>query len=334
MEKLFKQINLAKLKIENLRAEDSLVLPIFTDLHTDNVAHKDAQKIIEVLKLITREIDVDAVINLGDNVSMLGRRLHITNDELKKVMEDLFSAIYEAVNRPLIMVHGNHDAIGTDFFKPDFWNGIVKNKFGVQSAEYSASGSYYYLDCEKAKTRLVILSIPSESDLEAEHPTPVWAFGESQLKWLKDIALDTENNVIIISHVPLYYSYNGGETRLLETWNGEKVTSSHYADLCGWIEDRDEAAKIIEAFNGKSGAKVIACLSGHTHKDSLWMPFEEKDDHTNPLPCHQVVTGRACPPECESSEFGVSVDIAVWTPSKNEFNLIRIGDGEDREIIF
>ena len=173
MEKLFKQINLAKLKIQNLRAADSLVLPIFTDLHADNVAHADAQKVIEVLKLITREIRVDSVIDLGDNLSMLGRYEHITNDELKMVMEDMFSAIYEAVNCPLIMVNGNHDAIGTDFFKPDFWNEIVKGKYWVQNAEYSSSGSYYYLDFENAKTRLVILSVPSDSKLKTEHPTPI-----------------------------------------------------------------------------------------------------------------------------------------------------------------
>ncbi len=31
-------------------------------------------------------------------------------------------------------------------------------------------------------------------------------------------------------------------------------------------------------------------------------------------------------------KIGISIDIAVSTPSKKEFNIIRIGDGEDRKI--
>ncbi len=35
----------------------------------------------------------------------------------------------------------------------------------------------------------------------------------------------------------------------------------------------------------------------------------------------------------ETARIGVAVDIAVWTPSEGEINMVRIGDGEDRKVI-
>lgn len=37
-------------------------------------------------------------------------------------------------------------------------------------------------------------------------------------------------------------------------------------------------------------------------------------------------------PECDHIQFGISIDIVVWTPSENEFHLIRVGDGENRRV--
>ena len=86
---------------------------------------------------------------------MLGRNIHISNSDLKVVMEEILGSIYEVINTPLLLTNGNHDAIGTDFFKSDFWNRVVKNKFGNRDAVYDVAGSYYYVDYDKADTRLV-----------------------------------------------------------------------------------------------------------------------------------------------------------------------------------
>ena len=327
-EKLLNQIKGAKVKIKELIREDSLVFPIITDLHTQNANFDFSRVIADTLKAVTSEIKADALINLGDNLSMLGRYDKITNDNLKKIFVDLFNLIYENINCPIIAVNGNHDAIGTDFFKADFWNSIIKGKYGNENAVYADEGSYYYIDYEKAKTRLIILSMPYDSDLEAENPTPLWGFGKKQLNWLKTIALNTEYDIIILNHAPFYYEYTGGETKLLEVFTGDRVAYSHYANLCGWIDDRDEAVEILKNSRGR----VVCCLSGHTHMDSLWKSGEEKGGYKNTLPCYQVVTGSACIPDWEASTFKIRIDIAVWTPSLNELNMIRIGEGEDRKI--
>ena len=329
-EKVLASINEAKAKIEQIRKEDSLVFPIFTDLHTEDVGHEYSERLLSALELIKNSFDYDALIDLGDNFSMLGRDIHITNDELESRFVRVLSAIYEAQGKPIINVNGNHDAPGTDFFKPDFWNRIVKWKYGNDTAVYDDCGAYYYIDYEKADTRLVVLSLPCDSDIEAEMPTPIWGFGEKQLKWLKDTALDTNKNVIILSHVPFYDKYTGDMEATLGVWTGEVEKVSYISALCGWIEDLDQAVEIIEE---KAGKKLVAVLSGHTHLDDLFMPYEEKNGSKNPLPCPQVVTTATCFTEGKELEIGISIDVAVWTPSKRELNMIRIGDGEDRRVL-
>lgn len=332
--KVIESVAIAKKQIDSLRTEDTLVFPLFTDLHTADVKYEYTQKLITALKIITQEIDYDALINLGDNFSMLGRSIHITDDELKKRFESLFCAISEATDcHPMINVNGNHDALGTDFFKPDFWNSIVKGKYGNTHAIYGNEGAYYYIDYEKANTRLVALSIPSNSDIESEMPTPIWKFGKPQIEWLKKIALNTDKNIIILSHVPFWYKYTDDTESTLEVWNGTEVRKSYVSALCGWIEDSDAVAKIIEEFNN-GASKVVACLSGHTHSDSLLLPFEEKFGEKNPLPCCQIVTTAACFTRNVALKVGIGIDIAVYTPSKGELQMIRIGDGENRKVTF
>ena len=312
-------------KVNAVRREDSLIFPIFTDLHTMGVHHEFSQKLLAALKLICDKIPCNAVINLGDTFNMLGRTIQIDNDELKTRFEELYSVICKAVDLPLINVNGNHDAIGTDFFKPDFWNSIVKGKFGNTSAVYSTDGSYYYLDI--ADTRFVVMSLPCDSDLYAENPTPLWRFGEKQLCWLKNIALNTDKSVIILSHVPFYYiKYYGDPEAMLDVWNGSEVRKSYVSALCGWIDDIDEASDIVNTF-AKNG-RLVACLSGHTHADSLWEPFKTLGNYTNPLLCYQIVTAGVL--INNYSEF--VVDVAVWTPSENKLSLVRVGAGEDREV--
>ncbi len=318
-------------KINKIRKSDSLIFPLFTDMHAMANNQKTAL-LCAVLKGITNQIPCDAVINLGDNLGMLGRIDHISTADIKTLLEQLFSDMYESVKCPILFANGNHDGIGTDFFEADFWNGIVKQQYGNKNAVYGDEGSYYYVDFEKANTRVIVLSVPCGSDLDAEHPTPIWAFGEKQIKWLQNKALKVCGNVIIVMHVPFYYHYFGDEERLFDVWNGKEAKTSFMPDLCGRITDREQALSVIKAFAEREDARLVACFSGHTHADELWHPGEQKDKHCNGLPCPQIVTAGTFIPEKDHEKFGISVDIAVWTPSENSLKVFRVGDGNDREI--
>ena len=325
-----KSVGVAKEKLDVLRAEDSLVFALFTDLHTGDSDSAYTKRLTTALAEISDEISPDAVINMGDSFAMLGRDIHITNDELKARFERVFEAVYKASGCPVIHVNGNHDAPGTDFFKADYWNEIVKGKYGNTNAVYG-DGAYYYIDYDNADTRLVVMSLPSDSDIDCQMPTPIWKFGKNQLKWLSDVAFDTDKKVIILNHVPFYDKYTGDENATLGVWTGTEEKVSYISALCGSVEDLEDALVVIK----KNEDKLVACLSGHTHTDGLFAGYEEKNGVKNPLHCPQVVTNSACFTEDAGlkMDMGISIDIVLWTPSKMELNLLRIGDGEDRKVL-
>lgn len=327
--KLEEYTNSAKLKVESLICDDSLVFPVFSDLHTMDKEHEFSRKLIASLDMITSKIKCDAILDLGDNFNMLGRYIQISNEELKSRFIELFEEIQATTNLPIINVHGNHDGIGTDFFVSDYWNDITKGKWGNTNAVYSDNGSYYYIDCEKSYTRLVALSLPHGSDLEAENPTPLWSFGRDQLDWMRNTAFATDRDVIILSHVPFFCKNRGTNQDLLGVWNGSEERMSYIVALCGWIDDVDEAVEIINEYDSRLDTRLVACLSGHTHRDSMLATGEmTKNNRTNPLPCYQIVTASPF------IDIDLAIDVAVYSRSKGQLDMIRVGSGEDRRITF
>lgn len=197
-----------------------MFFPLFSDLHTENVDHPYARALIEALDATTDAISCDLAVDLGDNFSMLGRKTHISNENLQHVGEELLGRIAAAAGCPMLYPNGNHDAPGTDFYSPAFWNGVVKGRFANAGTGYDGIGSYCYLDHEPSDTRLVVLSCPYDSRIEEEYPTPEWAMGKAQLRWLRDQALDTTHNVILLMHVPPFFWYHGDETPILHVFTG------------------------------------------------------------------------------------------------------------------
>ena len=197
---------------------------------------------------------------------------------------------------------------------------------------FDAQGSYYYVDFDKADTRIVALSVPSDSDIEAEYPTPVWGFGKAQLAWLERTALATDKHVILLIHVPFYDEYRGDMAATLPVFTGEREAVSYISALCGWIDDVEEAAAIVNRFAERTG-KLVGCFSGHTHADSLRGGLEELDGYKNPLICPQVVTRSFWRAKHGADECPFAMDVLVWTASERRLELVRIGDGEDRRIL-
>lgn len=343
---LLKSAAVAGESVHRFRSDDSLVFLLFSDLHMKTVESDEVEKLLMALKAADLEISPDLVINLGDNPGMLGREQHITNDNLAGLLTRLFDNMQSAVNCPMLLIHGNHDAPGTDFHKPDFWNEIIKGRYGHDKAVYGPEGSYCYLDISTVKTRFVILSMPYESDIDSLIPSPCWKFGDEQLRWLANDALNTEYSVILLSHVPFFYEYRGNRESMLDVWTGERTAKSYIKDLCGEIADREIAVAILSAFQKHEEyrddtlgiclkaspftASLAACFSGHTHKDALLQSEEVMDKNTNPLPCTQVVTKTATIFYGDEPHMGISLDAIVWSPSERSFHIFRIGDGENR----
>ncbi|MBQ3546885.1 MAG: metallophosphoesterase [Clostridia bacterium] len=324
-------------ELERVRAEvrsivktNSLVFVMYSDLHSYGIETESTAKFVDCLGNLCNTVNPTAVVNLGDNFAMLGREKHIETTVLADKYGALLGTVKDKINCPLLLMNGNHDALGTDFFKPQFWFNIVNGKYDDGLANRIDGKGYYYVDFDDAKTRLVFMSVPSDSDLYAEHPTPFWKFGEAQLKWLDEIALNTDYKVLLFSHVPFFYKYTGDMESKLSVWNGEYEAKSYISALCGWIDDAEDAAKIV-----KAKGNVLACFSGHVHIDFLREPYEVQGEHINYLPCRQVVIRNAVGHSRDGSEnvFEMAIDIMVYDPIDNKIEIVRFGDGKNRKVL-
>ena len=322
---LDKKLDALKAKLDEFKEPNSLVFALFSDLHASGVETDRANKFLEALEAVCKRVNPDAVVNLGDNLAMLGRTEHITNERLLSVFCDLFDKIKSATKKPLFILNGNHDGIGTDFFKPEFFNSAVKGKYDDGLAKYDGEGSYYYVDFAKARLRAVFLSVPCDSDKLTTNQTPVCSFGKKQLAWLRSVALNTDYEIVLFCHLPFFYEFRGDNTTTVEVWNGSTTATSFRSALCGGIDDVSEA---IDILNQKT---PVACFSGHIHASTLFAPHEVKGADKNPLSCAQFTIKQAVAPNPKEDELGVAIDLIVWNPTEKRLGVIKL-DCEQGEI--
>ena len=326
-------------KINLLVSEDSLIIPVFTDMHLNNTQGTSFRLLLQSLKSLHSQTPFHAVISLGDNLSMLGRDTHASNEMIAELLEDILNQISDAAQVPCYYINGNHDGIGTDFFTEDFWAAVVNDKYDCGMAKRNENSAYFYVDYDKSGVRLIFLSMPCGSDLDAAYPTPLWKFGDTQLKWLEETALSTagDRDIVIFSHVPIYYSHIGDPSLTLKVWDGHKETASYIEDLYGRAEDQEEIENILLSYSARNPhSRIAACIYGHTHADSFLAPLETAELKQHNLPYYQVeiscLDTKRNKTLYTDTSLGIAFDILVLTPSEKKLTMVRFGDGKDREI--
>ena len=326
-------------KIADIASDDSLVIPVFTDMHISDIHEHTFQLLLQSLKAICSQVMLDAVISLGDHLSMLGRDFHVSNETVAALLREIFDQISDITQVPCYHINGNHDGIGTDFFTEEFWYSIVMKKYDCGMAKREGNSAYFYVDHDKADVRLIFLSMPCGSDLDTEFPTPLWKFGEKQLKWLKETALPTagERDIVLFSHVPIYYSHSGDPTLKLTVWDGIRETESYIEDLYGRVEDQAAIEDILFSYaEGNPGSRIAACIYGHNHEDSFLAPKETRESKQHNLPYYQVEISSLNTKNNvalrKNAKIGIAFDIVVLTPSERKLSFVRFGDGQNREI--
>ena len=89
---------------------------------------------------------------------------------------------------------------------------------------------------------------------------------------------------MIFSHVPLCSVYNGDPSVLMDVWDGKSARKATRASLCGWIDDRENAERILNRFDN-----IICAIAGHEHFDAVYEPGEERNEFTNRLSFPQLI---------------------------------------------
>ncbi len=327
----------------------------FSDAHLYSPEDPTFAALCGALSALDGEDRPMAVVDLGDNLAMLGREESADNARIADYLSRISEKVQAASDLPLFSVNGNHDGIGTDFFDVPLWNRAIGARYArgksVHEGEREEQSAYYYVDLPDNGLRLVVLSLPHGSDLTAEMPTPLWLFGDTQLAWLAEqaLAVPMGTDVLVLCHVPLCCAaYFGDFSQTLEVFDGQKRATATIASLCGWIEDRDTIEAILGAFAAHTtfdddargihadysgSGKLLAVISGHEHCDAVLYPGDPLGQYVNQLPCPQILIAAALSrwnPSAEDRTAGYAFD--VITVSDTKIHLKRIGDGEDRVV--
>ena len=290
-----------------------LTLVILTDLHYDpgkeepstlRPTFRAVSSIMDELK--KRGKQIDAVWNLGDFING-----HHTNKAEAKAQIQTVLSVQGAVSENAHNIMGNHDnniqatwndpsQPETEILTPEELNELLENKNTVQTEIHNSERvTDYYVDFDTI--RVICLS--------ADYTT----FLPETTEWFQTTALDTEKEVMILSHIPTRPEWGFKN----DVVGGEAIEA------------------VIRAFIDRGG-RVIAYIHGHDHGDMI----RKADGWTSvAIGCarFQVPTSNGTPgmtyqERNEKDETMLLFDVISIDQQTQTVRFIRFGAGEDREI--
>ena len=297
--------------------EPCLVFPLITDIHMSSTNGSQSQQLllketIRNIKWFVKNVNCDFVLNLGDN-SDGNVAKHFTVGENAIIERNM-----KSTGLPYFFVLGNHDTnyynysdyVSFDEFYSTYFSPCHDVIFNPET-----HGTEYYIDFDVGVRLVVINANYGEGGR--------YAFSSSTGAWLSEKALDTENIVLLCSHLSAVYTQN---------WNNTDPTNS---------------ADIISAIQGfiNSGG-IIVQLCGHSHCD-----YAFTSPWTNVFSCcnkcqqvdvteaeYQMITGYVDGLVAPERSVGTVTEdcwsVVVVKPTSRKINLIRFGAGSNREYTF
>lgn len=265
----------------------------------------------------------------------------------------------------ILAVKGNHDAwTGSDGGGNNYIKGLPPEKlyrqlFAPQAMDirrvFGNDGSYYYVDDLPLKTRFICLNsqwaaYEENADGTAKYTTQKGVgFGQEQLEWLTDIALDVPENysVILALHVPPTDSladgrhYASGENardmsvlRGIITAYCDKTTysGSYTHTTRGAYLQEDTWADVAVScdFSGYEG-ELLGIFCGHSHYDQFTV-----SDLPAPIVCVTSAINTPYDTDWSVRRQGTSdetvIDFVCVNRKTRKIDLIRCGYGNDRII--
>lgn len=288
--------------------EAELKLIVFTDIHHDPAYEVDPLKeTLACAGKVGKKIGADAIWCLGDLIN--GH--NSTKEEATKLIREVI-AEEEKTGLAFHNLEGNHDSNIQSTWDGSGGYGMevvlgpeeLAQVIGQSGEEHSGLRSTdYWVDFEEQGIRVICLS--------ADYTT----FTEETAEWLRESALKTEMDVLVMSHCP---------TRAEWGFNGD-------------VQDGELIEKELKDFCDRGGT-VIALIHGHDHGDMI--------ETAEALPWAGVAIGCArfsvpkggATPGMEYAARNaddatkVLFDTVCVDKEKREVRLIRFGAGEDRVI--
>lgn len=286
-------------KAEMKNTSDEIVIPTITDTHyTENSLRSSGHKIahergIEYAKLsieMANHINIDAIAHTGDMID--GRALpEQSEQELKNIVE-----AYGVVNKPKILVKGNHDtnylhygrsgtniaanALEADKFLPNTKTKELMSRYwsqdNIQTASLNNDGVYGYVDLHSKKTRIIMLdSYDLNEVLDSKgkriySPRSYLGYQQAQLTWLVSTlqSIPNDYDVLVFSHVSITKGYSPdnnefnvkGVAEILKAFQRKTTVSYKFTH-------EHFGATVNATFDSSKKGKIIATIAGHQHAD-------------------------------------------------------------------
>lgn len=225
--------------------------------------------------------DVDCVILGGDLI-------HGTSSYAKSVADlEYFAEMFKKCHVPVLANRGNHDTndyhnLSNNKTKVEnvidqaTWNDILVDDLSKNTAVHDKNNpesTYYYVDFESKKTRLIVLDAYNYPVLADANGYSVWraetwtGMEDAQLRWLAQVALDAEKQgwtYVLSCHAPIVgpetFGNSGLVQKIVTAFNNKTTTTVN-----GWTVDYTNAT-----------GNIPFSVSGHTHISSTRY-FEDAD---------------------------------------------------------
>ena len=201
-------------------------------------------------------VEMDFVGHLGDIVRGYSVEDIDSPENMRACMDDMVNRFVNNAKIPVMMTVGNHDT-----------NSMWCNKWGDHTTQITPAeqktrifdrlkehngdkmvtdddGSYYYMDFPEDGIRVIMLNTSNDT-YDGTKMCSTSLVSEKQIEWFKTEALNTQNRVIVMSHIPFTTAVE--ENKLPK--GGAEIT-----------------AAVEEFVSG--GGKFIAYCCGHKHGKS------------------------------------------------------------------
>ena len=234
-------------KLESYCTEKALVFALVTDSHIYNYSDKKSKgwwkDTIRNIKAVNSVYQLDALVHMGDMVNGSLPKAE-TIDLIRETRDDLRSVL-----EPNFILVGNHDDNSFTSYP------ITEAEMYALFCRYNekdvtnrpTNKLYWYKDYNSLGIRVVFLSSHLGDGLDGQ-TSETWGYPQDEVTWFINEALDTDKQILMLSHMPFTQGYISGNSNL--PTNGNLMIQA------------------VNTFIGNGGV-VIGLINGHTHFDYI-----------------------------------------------------------------
>lgn len=344
-------------KINSIAEKDSSIVIFGTDLHqalssairSNSKIYRYSNNHIKNMVELTKMVNADLLVLGGDNADG-----STSKEQQISALKQIVSTAGQS-NCPFLVCQGNHDDnswyardLCSNDYDPrnvispkemaDIITSPVLNQEGVE-VNWECRTAYY----DHKNIRHIILNssdVPYTVDSNSNSMFPAIdsiAYSSKQLEWLIDTLKSTPNDykVCLYEHIPYGNTYGKMDCAYYNVDQFMSILEAFQQHKKVSIKNDDPVFKtdLIADFT-ENEATIIYGIHGHTHNDKL---MKWNNIHfictgcSAPVPRHRDGTGLLDNRTLQTLNEDL-FDVLIYTPSKNQIDILRYGAGKDRQI--